>query len=229
MLNQYYHAKDSDYFQQERHEMLGFIPQEANVVLDVGCGSGSFGQALKKNRELTIWGIELNSDSALDASQKLDKVINSGFSSELNLPSQAFDCIIFNDVLEHLADPWGALSYSKELLSDRGVIVASIPNVRYFSNVWELLVNKDWEYTSWGILDKTHLRFFTKRSMLSIFDNLDFDVEIIEGINPLNKVHPQYFRKFKFINQLLFNNIEDMRYLQFALVARPRKNPSFSD
>ncbi len=222
MLNQYYQSKVSDYFQEERHEMMQYIPKETRIILDIGCGSGTFGQILKRSRDLEVWGVELNQDSALDASKKLDKVINSAFSAELNLPKKKFDCIVFNDVLEHLTDPWAALIYSKELLTDGGVIVSSIPNCRYFNNMWDLLVHKNWEYTDWGILDKTHLRFFTKRSILSIFDSLNYDVESIAGINPLNVLHPQHVKKFRIINRLLFNNIEDMNYLQFAIVARPR-------
>lgn len=222
MLNQYYESKVSEYFQEERHEMLKYIPLESQMVLDVGCSSGTFGQILKSGRNIEVWGVELDRESALEASQKLDKVINSAFSSDLNLPQKNFDCIIFNDVLEHLTDPWDALKYSKELLKDSGVIVSSIPNVRYFNNTWEFLVKKNWEYTEWGILDKTHLRFFTQKSILALFESLNYDVELIVGINPLEVLHPQHVKKFTLINKLLFNNIEDMNYLQFAVVARPK-------
>jgi 2-polyprenyl-3-methyl-5-hydroxy-6-metoxy-1,4-benzoquinol methylase len=222
MLNQYYESKVSEYFQEERHEMLKYIPGKSEFVLDVGCSSGIFGQALKSSRNITVWGVELDRDSALEASQKLDKVINAAFAPELNLPQKEFDCIVFNDVLEHLTDPWAALEYSKSLLKDGGVIVSSIPNVRYFNNVWDFLVKKNWEYTEWGILDKTHLRFFTQKSIRSLFESLDYEVESIVGINPLNVLHPQHVRKFRLLNRLLLNNIEDMNYLQFAVVARPK-------
>ncbi len=220
MLNHYYESKVSEYFQEERHEMLKYVPQESQIVLDVGCSSGSFGQLLKSNRNIEVWGVELDRDAALEATKKLDKVINSAFSDDLNLPEQGFDCIIFNDVLEHLVDPWSALTYSKKLLKNSGLVVASIPNVRYFNNTWEFLVEKNWDYTDWGILDKTHLRFFTQRSIRSLFENLDYMVESIEGINPLNVLHPQHVKKFNLFNKLLFNHIEDMKYLQFSVVAR---------
>jgi 2-polyprenyl-3-methyl-5-hydroxy-6-metoxy-1,4-benzoquinol methylase len=221
MLNQYYESKVSEYFQDERHEMLKYIPDASEFILDVGCGTGIFGQILKSSRNnLKVWGVELDRDAALEATQKLDNVINSAFSSELNLPQKKFDCIVFNDVLEHLPDPWDALTYSKELLKDGGIVVSSIPNVRYFNNAWEFLVNKNWEYADWGILDKTHLRFFTKKSILSLFESLGYQVESIGGINSLNILHPQHVRKFNILNKLLLNNIEDMNYLQFAVVAR---------
>lgn len=220
-----YEVKDfENYFQVQRHEMLEYIPQRVSTLLDVGCASGSFGKLLKAERSVEIWGIEPNERAAEIAAKTLDKVICAAFDSSLNLPKQSFDCIVFNDVLEHFVDPYSALAYCKVLLKEQGVVVASIPNVRYFDNIWNLLVHKNWEYTEWGILDKTHLRFFTYKSILSTFNTFGYHVEHIEGINPLEKVHPHLIKKFKFLNLLLQNKIEDMRYLQFAIVARPNNS-----
>lgn len=168
-------------------------------------------------------GVEIEEHAASIAIQKIDKVICDAFSSNLDLPLKSFDCIIFNDVLEHLVDPFSALLYCKELLQEQGVVVASIPNVRYFYNVWDLLVYGNWEYTEHGILDKTHLRFFTYRSILSTFERLGYNVETIEGINSIDKIHlPGKFRHLNWLLWLFRNKIKDMRYLQFAVVARPR-------
>ena len=216
-----YKKKDPSYFQCERHEMLAFVPQDSNVILDVGCGAGNFAQTLKLERNAEVWGIELDQSAGLVAAQKIDKVIIGNFNSKLDIPKYSFDCIVFNDVLEHLEDPYSALSFCKELLTNKGVIIASIPNVRYFNNIWDLLVHKNWEYTEWGILDKTHLRFFTYRSIISMFKKEGYQVELIKGINPLEKVDPHQVKKFKILNLLLCNNISDMRYLQFAVVAKP--------
>jgi hypothetical protein len=89
-------------------------------------------------------------------------------------------------------------------------------------NIWNLLVHKNWQYTEQEILDRTHLRFFTRRSILDTFEDLGYSLECLEGINPLEKTYPRRARVLQLINWLLFNNIEDMRYLQFAVVARPR-------
>jgi len=218
-----YKAKDFEtYFQKERQEMLQYIPQKSYTILDVGCSAGVFGQSLKAQRPVEVWGVELNEQAASAAAQKLDQIVCGAFDSSLSLPSKSFDCIVFNDVLEHFVDPFAALIYSKELLQDGGVVVASIPNVRYFDNMWNLLVCKDWQYADYGILDRTHLRFFTRRSILTTFEALGYYVECIEGINPVEKEHPHQARKFRLLNRLLLNKIEDMRYLQFAVVARPR-------
>ncbi|WP_208095651.1 class I SAM-dependent methyltransferase [Nostoc sp. 106C] len=223
MLMEYeYQKKDAEYFQNVRQEMLDFIPFSSKTILDVGCGGGNFGKYLKEERNVEVWGVELDKDAASIAAQKLDKVICAAFTNSLDLPKSNFDCIVFNDVLEHMVDPYSALVYAKEILNKQGVVVASIPNVRYFDNIWNLLVKKNWEYSDWGILDKTHLRFFTKRSIISTFENLGYYVECIESINPLEKIHPRLVKRFNFLNIILLNKIEDMRYLQFAVVARPK-------
>lgn len=222
-LSNEYQEKDLSYFQDERQEMLRYVPQNAYNILEVGCGCGSFSQLLKKTRPVEVWGIELDERVASIAAQKLDRVICAPFDSSLSLASQSFDCIIFNDVLEHLVDPFAALLYSKELLRDGGVVVSSIPNVRYFNNIINLLVHKDWQYEDAGILDRTHLRFFTYRSILSNFNNLGYVVECIQGINEIDNdpLFTTRYRKFRLLNWLLFRQIEDMRYKQFAVVARP--------
>lgn len=216
LLSYEYQEKGANYFESDRQEMLKYVPQNAYTILDVGCGGGSFSQLLKKTRPVEVWGIESNERAATIATKKLDRVIRAPFDSSLNLPSQSFDCIIFNDVIEHLVDHFAALLYAKTLLRDGGVVVASIPNVRCYYNIVNLLVHKNWEYVDYGILDKTHLRFFTYRSILSTFNKLGYRVECIEGINPLP---PRL--KFTIYNWLLFRQIEDMRYIQFAVVARP--------
>lgn len=217
-LKKDYQKKASNYFELERHEMLKYVPEKAGNILDVGCGTGNFGRLLKEKLPVKVWGVEFNEDAATQAAQKLDRVICGSFNSSLNLPKNEFDCIIFNDVLEHLADPYTALVYSKYLLRKGGLVIASIPNIRHFDTIWDLLVNKNWQYTDSGILDRTHLRFFTQRSIVNTFNELGYSIIQIEGINGDMTRYP---RKFRLLNLLLFNQIEDMRYYQFAVVATP--------
>src|SRR5215475_6407456 len=93
------------YFRVVRAEMLEFIPPDATAILDIGCADGTFGSFLKKKNTVEVWGIEPNQSAANVAAQKLDRVICSAFDRRLALPSGKFDCIIFNDVLEHLVEP----------------------------------------------------------------------------------------------------------------------------
>jgi len=219
-LSEEYASKNFDaYFHSQRSEMLQYVPKETSVLLEVGCADGSFGELLKIDRDIEVWGIEPSEHVAKVAAKKLDKVICAAFEESLSLPQKYFDCIVFNDVLEHLIDPYVALDYCKLLLKETGVVVASIPNVRYFDNIWDLLVHKDWKYSDWGILDKTHLRFFTRRSMIETFEDAGYCVELVEGLHSLENNHSRHSRKFKILNFLMGGNIEDMRYLQFAITA----------
>ena len=102
------------YFSVVRAEMLEFVPPNATAILDVGCADGTFGSLLKKQRHVEVWGIEPNQFAANSAAQKLDRVMCDAFERSLALPAAKFDCIIFNDLLEHLVDPQGASLHSKE-------------------------------------------------------------------------------------------------------------------
>jgi 2-polyprenyl-3-methyl-5-hydroxy-6-metoxy-1,4-benzoquinol methylase len=218
-VNQYDSADFEVYEHTDRPEMIAYIPAHASLILDVGCALGNFGQRLKLERNPEVWGVEINEYAASIAAEKLDHVYCGAFDEHLNLPQRYFDCIVFNDVLEHFVDPYSALQYAKHLLREDGNIVASIPNVRYFDNMWKLLIDQDWQYTEKGILDRTHLRFFTRKSIIHTFQELGFSVDVIEGISPLECEHPHHSRKFKWLNRISLNQISDMRYLQFAIVA----------
>jgi 2-polyprenyl-3-methyl-5-hydroxy-6-metoxy-1,4-benzoquinol methylase len=207
-----------------RPEMLQFIPAGVRSVLEVGCSTGNFGMLLKSERHAEVWGVEMSEDAAKVASEKLDHVICGPFTDQLDLPRKRFDCIVFNDVLEHMVDPYAALALAKCLLADGGSVVASIPNVRYFGNLWALLYHKSWEYADSGILDRTHLRFFTKKSIVAMFSDLDYRIDSLTGINAVDKFDPDLVTRFRIVRLLTFNHIEDMRWLQFAIVARLAQN-----
>jgi 2-polyprenyl-3-methyl-5-hydroxy-6-metoxy-1,4-benzoquinol methylase len=194
-------------------------------VLDVGCGKGNFGEALKRSLKLEVWGIEPVPDAAAEAATKLDRVITGMFSPEAGLPEASFDLVTFNDVLEHLQDPAAALRLARTLLKPGGAVMASMPNIRHFQAQWDIVVRGEWRYRDHGIFDATHLRFFTKKSIPVLFGDCGFKVEQIQGINEYwwddDRGGPSHWRVFKIINALTLNAIEDMKYLQFATVARP--------
>jgi 2-polyprenyl-3-methyl-5-hydroxy-6-metoxy-1,4-benzoquinol methylase len=220
-----YDNKPVDYFAEARREMLPFVPAHCRRLLDVGCGAGRFGELLKQSRNIEIWGVEPVASAAAKASAKLNHVINGPFDAETELPAGTFDCVIFNDVLEHMVAPEQALRYAKGLLSPGGVVVASIPNIQYFPVVWELMFHGRWEYADAGVLDKTHLRFFTKSSILKMFQSEVYSVESICGINaysdwcPPNASRPLR-RAYKLANALSLGKFADMKFQQFAVVAK---------
>jgi 2-polyprenyl-3-methyl-5-hydroxy-6-metoxy-1,4-benzoquinol methylase len=210
-----YESKDEVYYSHNRAELLPFIPAGIKTALDVGCGNGSFGALLKREYQCTVWGIEPDKTSALEAAKTLDVSVNALFSSSVpELAGRKFDVIFFNDVLEHLEDPSEALNACKDLLNDGGHIIASIPNIRWYPVILSLLRYKDFKYQESGVMDKTHLRFFTKKSMVQLFEECDYKVHRIEGINKHNN-----FKFFNILNFLLLGTQEDMKYPQFVIVA----------
>ncbi len=207
----------ASYYNYDRFEMLKFIPPDVKRVLDVGCAEGSFGKLLKSSMPTEVWGVENYDEAAQKAEKVLDRVLTGNIeNNEIELPDHYFDCIVFNDVLEHLSDPWRILRKIKNTLKDNGVIIASIPNVRYFRNIIDLLIHRNWEYVEAGIMDKTHLRFFTKKSMVKMFESCGYQIMTLEGIHGASY-------KFNLLNMAFLNTIDDMRYAQFACVVRKRE------
>jgi 2-polyprenyl-3-methyl-5-hydroxy-6-metoxy-1,4-benzoquinol methylase len=211
------------YYGNKREEMLKYIASASKRNLDVGCSEGKFARSIKNKNKSEVWGIELSKIHGKSAQKFLDKVIIGTVEESINqLPKSYFDSIIFNDVLEHLVDPYEVLSTLKKNLSPNGVIVASIPNVRYYTNLKHLLFDQDWKYENEGILDRTHLRFFTKKSIQRMFHETGYDIVKIEGINKGNSYKKILFEIFT------FGLLKDIFYLQFAVVAKPRLNTKLS-
>ena len=209
--------KPAEYYENPRREMLNYIPQGTKTTLEFGCGSGNFSKLIKTEHRAECWGVEVHPHYAGMASEKLDKVINAEAHQALNqIPENYFDCIIFNDVLEHLQDPYSLLRNVKTKLRQHGVVVASVPNVRFWSNLKALAINGTWDYSETGRLDKTHLRFFTYNSLTKMFRQLDYDIVTVEGIGHTHST------TFKILNFLLLNKLEDAGYRQFACVIKPK-------
>lgn len=211
----------ASYFGHLRLQMRAFVPSSARRLLDVGCGDGAFAAGLRAERQLAgikleIWGLELDDAAAARAAQKLDRVLVGPAEDRVaELPAEAFDCVVLNDVLEHLAQPQQLLAALQRVLAPGGCLVASLPNVRYYRNVWDLVVRGDWEYQDEGIRDRTHLRFFTRSSMRGLFQRAGYRLRQQAGINPTRS------KLFAVCNVLCLGRLAEMRYLQFACVAEP--------
>jgi len=125
-------------------------------------------------------------------------------------------------VLEHTKDPWIVLEKLKTKFNIGGKILASIPNVRFYTNLLNLFFKKDWKYEDVGILDKTHLRFFTKKSMVRLFTDSGYVVDKIIGINGPRKIHIRFITTL--FNILTLGLFSDILYPQYLIVAIPLKN-----
>lgn len=207
----------NSYYQQERAEMAPFLPAACQKVLEIGCGEGSFRALLSQDCE--YWGVEPYKNAADIAGQKLSKVINGTYLDALELlPNSYFDLVICNDVIEHMADHDFFFSSIALKLSPGGFIVGSIPNVRWWPNLYNLIIKKDWEYTDDGLLDRTHLRFFTEKSLRRLFKTYNYEIEMFDGIRK-KIIKPHSIRK---ILKILVVRLlgKDSQYLQFAFRVR---------
>jgi 2-polyprenyl-3-methyl-5-hydroxy-6-metoxy-1,4-benzoquinol methylase len=203
------------YFGYMRPEMVQFLPKEYFKILEIGCCEGSFRQLCSKPCE--YWGIEPFENAAEIAKTKLNKVLV-GFYNEVEdkIPDSYFDLVIANDVIEHIEQPWDFLQSLKKKMTRNASLVISIPNVRYYDNLRELLRRKDWEYKDCGILDITHLRFFTEKSIIRLLNENGFEIEKMQGINPV-KVRKRDLLKY-WLAKFIFGR--DIKFLQFGVRAK---------
>jgi 2-polyprenyl-3-methyl-5-hydroxy-6-metoxy-1,4-benzoquinol methylase len=213
-----YEEKPHEYFHSMRPELEALVPSGIRTFLDIGCARGFFAARVKKKHKAEVWGVELMPEPAVEASAVLDNVLVGDVVQLLaQIPDRYFDCIALNDVLEHVVDPWDLLASLRTKLSGNGVVIASIPNVRYIVNLYQLLVEADWRYCEEGVLDRTHLRFFTRKSMRRLFTETGFEVITIQG------AHATPSWKAKLVVILSLGLARDTRFLQFSIVARPAR------
>jgi tetratricopeptide (TPR) repeat protein len=179
--------KPENYYKNIRHDLIPLVPEDANCILEVGCAEGMTGNELKKRKNVFVAGIENNKIAAEMARKVLDDVIV-GDVECMDIPysPSAFDCIIFADVLEHLVNPLDVLKKMSKLLKNNGTVIISIPNVQFYGVVHQL-IEGNWSYQKEGILDETHLRFFTFKEIEKLIKEAGLSIQKIE-----ETLDPQY-------------------------------------
>ncbi|MBV1900143.1 MAG: class I SAM-dependent methyltransferase [Kordiimonadaceae bacterium] len=219
--------ENATYYSNINTELLDLCPV-ANQVIEFGCGAGRFLEAYKaKNPGTVSTGFELFDSAALEAKSRCDTVIV-GNAEQLELSANgynkdSFDLIIYGDVLEHFIDPWAALEKHLAYLKPGGHICACIPNAAHWSMIFEL-VNGAFEYKDAGLLDRTHLRFFTKKTIADMFTNAGLEIEVLKprefqlnnteaAINTLAKMFD------KPASQISGNRLEDWSTYQYLVRA----------
>jgi SAM-dependent methyltransferase len=164
------------YFEHTRPELRALVPAAARRVLDVGCGSGGLGAALKRERGCEVVGLEGFPEAAQRARERLDDALCVDLDALDATPPGRFDAIVFGDVLEHLRDPARLIGTLLPSLADDGVLVCSIPNVKHWTVLYPLLVGDRWTYEEHGLLDRTHVHFFTAREAARMLDALGLEI-----------------------------------------------------
>jgi SAM-dependent methyltransferase len=183
-----------DYYAGCNPALLRAVPDRVRIILDVGCGEGRLGAALKDGRpDRVVYGIEMQPAAAARAAECLDRVFRLDVADgDPPLEANSLDCIAFGDVLEHLVDPEAVLTRLRRLLAPGGVAIASIPNIQHHT-ILAALLRGDFQYTSAGLLDATHLRFFTGSTIVKLFLDAGYEPEIVDTIRV--PAHPGWTRR----------------------------------
>lgn len=209
------------YFESDRPEMLRFITNEPKISLEVGCREATHSKLLKEKLQIKeTWGIEpeKNEKMILQAKANLDNFISDYLTSDTkDLPNNYFDLVIFNDVLEHMYDPWDILIQTKELLNDDGIVIISLPNIRHKSILKKLIFNDSFEYQEEGLLDITHIRFFTKKTMIKMLEDCGYEIIKIESL-----VQEKMKLRKRFFNFISNNKFKTMDVFQFGITAKKK-------
>ncbi len=148
---------------------------QAKRILEIGCSRGLLGEATKLRQSCVYWGIEPEKSAFDDASARLDHIIQDDIELLDDFPDVPFDCLIFGDVLEHLRRPEIVLAKLRKNLTPDATLIANVPNIAHWTVLLELLQGK-FDYTNSGLLDRTHLTFFTPDSFRKMLWNAGYGV-----------------------------------------------------
>lgn len=168
----------NDYFERARYDVAALVPGTSQRILEIGAGFGTLGRILAQRGDILLDAVELNPAAA----PHLDGIYRRFWIGDIQTLSlddalSDYDCIVFPDVLEHLVDPWAQLAKLCERLRPGGYVVASLPNVRNLALLYRLIGQGRWEYEDSGLLDRTHLRFFTRLSITEMLEGAGLTVE----------------------------------------------------
>ena len=222
-----------EYYDRPRTDLIELLQHAPRVVLEAGCGSGATGATLKQAYpQAVVHGVELSVEAAALAANRLDRVICANVEQvdfeESGFAHGSIDTVFFPDVLEHLYDPWNLLVRLRPYLSADAQVVASIPNSR---NLWLLmhLLHGNWDYVEEGLLDVTHIRFFTLKTVRELFEQTGYTIVSLwqnpDGRIPDIPTNPGPVNTVDAGDAVLRNlspvDVAELSTLQFRIVATP--------
>lgn len=198
----------------DSHAVLAKAVKKNSKVLDIGCASGNIGRILYDFKDCIVDGIELD-EVAIDIAKKSGayrKLYNFSITDEddktfkkIISSNEKYDYIIFGDVLEHLYNPYRAIANAAKMLKKNGSILASVPNVSHI-DIIRGLIDGEFNYSDVGLLDSTHIRFFTEKSFLEMLLNIQDKYDIYFNVSLLGKVDikPEYVN-----SEIIYNYFND--------------------
>ena len=189
-------------------------------ILEVGCGDGAFSAYLAEKLGCDVTGIEMNPEAARKAARVCRNVITGDVEQgAFDRVEGKFDYILFGDVLEHLVTPGVTLARSKALLNDHGYILISVPNIAHYSVRWHLATGR-FEYQKRGLLDQTHLRFFTLRTATRLVEEAGLEIVGFDSVYVVPGL--DLVKNFRWLEKFLKKYFSGIVGFQFIFKARPR-------
>ncbi|HAS69077.1 MAG: Methyltransferase type 11 [Candidatus Collierbacteria bacterium GW2011_GWA2_42_17] len=172
----------------ESHKLAFNLIDANSKVLDIGCATGYFARELF-NKNCETWGVDSDKEAVKRAGKHCKRTIVANIDEvhKLPVPKKYFDYVIILDVIEHLLHPESVFDIIKPLLKDDGKIIVSVPNIAHASIRW-MLLRGDFQYTSTGIMDKTHLHFYTKKSFEDVLKKVGLKILKLSPTNGMCKV-----------------------------------------
>jgi 2-polyprenyl-3-methyl-5-hydroxy-6-metoxy-1,4-benzoquinol methylase len=209
-----YSAKAAEYFANARVDYVAELPPNPSAkILEIGCGEGGTGAiALSEGKCGFYCGVEIFQKAAAKARERISQVLV-GDVEKLELPwaPRTFDVLILSEVLEHLTDPWTTLQRLHPLLKPGGLVFASSPNVSHY-RVVVMLLRGEWNLADSGIMDRTHLRWFTPKTYWALFESTGYRVNSVRELSPLT-------RKAQVVVRLSFGHLKHLFISQIDLRA----------
>jgi methionine biosynthesis protein MetW len=197
-------------------------------ILEVGCHTGYFSRFLA-NSGHQVLGLEVNLDAAKAASNQGVDIISGDVEDPALVASlnKKFDVLLLMDVIEHLKNPVHVLRNLQQLIKPNGKIIATGPNVAYWAVRKNLFLGK-WDYTDSGIMDRTHLHFYTASTWKSLLEEAHYEVTCLkpaEGMIPLEHILlklPGMKRRVSSLRRFLISSVPELFTIVYLIEAAPK-------
>ncbi|HVZ97552.1 MAG TPA: class I SAM-dependent methyltransferase [Chitinophagaceae bacterium] len=203
--------------------VLKNVPVSAIKILDVGCGTGMMGKALKEQyRNRIIYGITYSNKEAAIAEEFLDKVFVVDINNSVPGTNIKFDCILFSHVLEHTYYPELVLGNYLKLLSEEGIVVIALPNILYYKQRFQFLKGAFKYSPNGGLMDVTHFRFFDWQTAQEMIKNSGLKIvsKEVSGNFPLPLIRKTVPPLGKFADRVSLKFWPGLFAFQFVFVAK---------
>ncbi len=210
-----YSGKPEAYYSGARADMVSCLPQnQAAIVLELGCGDGSTGAlARAAGKAGTYVGIELDPSAAAIAATQLSAVLVGDIAAlDLTQHHGRYDALIASEVLEHLIDPWAALIKLMPCLKPGALVLASSPNIAHWRVIIRLIFGQ-FSHTETGVMDRSHLRWFTPSSYSALLESAGLWVESVQPITP-------FAARTRWLNRLTAGRFRHLFMTQIYIIAR---------